>query len=230
MPEDVYIVAGARTPMTEYVGALKDVSALELGAIASRAALERAGTQPAWVEHVVFGNVLQTSSDAIYGARHVGLKAGLPIEVPALTVNRLCGSGLDALALAARTIRCGEAALAIAGGVESMSRAPFVLPKAESAFSRAARIEDTTIGWRFVNPLLKANYGIDSMPETAENVAAEHGIARADQDADLGAATRVALLDRLASDGSRVVGFHLPYPGEGRIERSGAAYRFAPAA
>jgi 3-oxoadipyl-CoA thiolase len=111
------------------------------------------------------------------------LLAGLPADVPAATVNRLCGSGLDALALAARTIRCGEAALAIAGGVESMSRAPFVLAKADSAFSRALRIEDTTIGWRFVNPLMKAKYGIDSMPETAENVAAEHRIARADQDA-----------------------------------------------
>jgi 3-oxoadipyl-CoA thiolase len=111
------------------------------------------------------------------------LLAGLPAEVPAATVNRLCGSGLDALALAARTIMAGEAGLAIAGGVESMSRAPFVLAKADSAFSRAARIEDTTIGWRFVNPLMKARYGIDSMPETAENVAAEFGIARADQDA-----------------------------------------------
>ena len=130
-----------------------------------------------------YGCANQAGEDNRNVARMAALLAGLPADVPAATVNRLCGSGLDALALAARTIRCGEAALAIAGGVESMSRAPFVLAKADSAFSRAARIEDTTIGWRFVNPLMKAKYGIDSMPETAENVAAEHRIARADQDA-----------------------------------------------
>src|SRR5439155_25016054 len=134
-------------------------------------------------------------ADVIYGCanqagehnRNVGrmalLLAGLPLEVPGSTVNRLCGSSLDAVAIAARAIKCGEMSLVIAGGVESMSRAPFVIAKADSAFSRAAKIEDTTIGWRFVNPAMKAKYGIDAMPETAENVAAEHGIARADQDA-----------------------------------------------
>src|SRR5919206_845133 len=121
---DIYILGGARTPMAEYNGKLKDLSALELGAIAARAAMERTGIAPADVDHVVFGNVLQTSSDAVYGARHVGLKAGVPIEVPALTVNRLCGSGIQATISGAQMILLGEATLVLSGGIESMSQAP----------------------------------------------------------------------------------------------------------
>src|SRR5215471_16160478 len=124
---DVLIVGGARTPMTEYSGALKDVSALELGATAARAAFERTGVKPEWIEHAVVGNVMQTSADAIYGARHVALKAGIPIEVPALTVNRLCGSGIQAAVSGAQMIQLGEADLVLAGGMESMSQAPHVI-------------------------------------------------------------------------------------------------------
>src|SRR4029078_6855341 len=127
MATEVFIVGGARTPMTEYVGALKDVSALELGAIAAKGAFEKAGVKPAWVDHAVVGNVLQTSSDAIYGARHVALKAGVPIEVPALTVNRLCGSGIQAAITGAQMIQLGEAGVVLTGGVESMSQAPHVI-------------------------------------------------------------------------------------------------------
>src|SRR5947208_10642249 len=127
MSSDVFILGGARTPMTDYTGALKDLSAIELGAIASRAAFERTGVRPEWVDHAVFGNVMQTSSDAIYGARHVALKAGVPIEVPALTVNRLCGSGIQAARSGAQLIQLGEAGLVLAGGVESMSQAPHVV-------------------------------------------------------------------------------------------------------
>ncbi len=127
MSQDVFIVGGARTPMASYVGALKDVSAIELGAIASRGALARTGVEPEWVDHVVFGNVLQTSPDALYGARHVALKAGLPIEVPALTVNRLCGSGIQAAVSGAQMILLGEAEIVLAGGMESMSQAPHVI-------------------------------------------------------------------------------------------------------
>src|SRR5688572_3055339 len=125
--EDVVILGGARTPMAEYVGSFKDVSALELGAHASRAALERSGVQPGWIDHVVMGNALQTSGDAIYGARHVALKAGLPVEVPALTVNRLCGSGIQAAITGAQQIQLDEAAIVMTGGMESMSQAPHVM-------------------------------------------------------------------------------------------------------
>src|SRR5438552_1554455 len=127
MPKDVFIVGGARTPMADYVGALKDVSALELGAIATRAAFEKTGVKCEWVDHVIFGNVLQTSADAIYGARHIALEAGVPIDVPALTVNRLCGSGIQAAISGAQLIQLGEANLVLTGGVESMSQAPHVL-------------------------------------------------------------------------------------------------------
>src|SRR5438552_12714368 len=126
-PQDVVILAGARTPMAEYVGAFKDVSAIDLGARAAGAALERAGVQAAWVDHVVMGNALQTSGDAIYGARHVGLKAGLPVEVPALTVNRLCGSGIQAAINGGQMIQLGEADVVLTGGMESMSQAPHVI-------------------------------------------------------------------------------------------------------
>src|ERR671921_1098583 len=129
---DVFVVAGARTPMTEYNGALREVSALELGAVAAHGALDKAGVKPDWVDHVVFGNVMQTSADAIYGARHVALKAGLPIAVPALTVNRLCGSGIQAAVTAAQHIQLGEAEIVLAGGMESMSQAPHLLRGARS--------------------------------------------------------------------------------------------------
>ena len=181
---EAFICDAIRTPIGRYGGALASVRTDDLGAIPIRALMARnANVDWAAVDEVFYGCANQAGEDNRNVARMAALLAGLPADVPAATVNRLCGSGLDALAIAARTIRCGEAALAIAGGVESMSRAPFVLAKAESAFSRVAKIEDTTIGWRFVNPLMKATYGIDSMPETAENVAAEYGIARADQDA-----------------------------------------------
>src|ERR1700747_1455741 len=124
---DVFLVGGARTPMTDYSGALKDVWALELGAIAAKAAFERTGVQPEWIEHAVFGNVMQTSADAIYGARHIALKAGVPVAVPALTVNRLCGSGLQAAISGGQLIQLGEASLVLTGGVESMSQAPHVI-------------------------------------------------------------------------------------------------------
>src|SRR5262249_22486707 len=127
MKKDVFIVGGARTPMTDYVGALKDVSALDLGAIASRGAFERTGIRPEWVDHAGFGNVLQTSSDAIYGARHVALKAGVPVDVPALTVNRLCGSGIQAAVSGAQMIQLDEADIVLTGGIESMSQAPHVI-------------------------------------------------------------------------------------------------------
>ena len=179
-----FICDAIRTPIGRYGGALATVRTDDLAAIPIRALIDRhPGVDWAAVDEVFYGCANGAGEDNRNVARMAALLAGLPADVPAATVNRLCGSGLDALAIAARTIRAGEAGLAIAGGVESMTRAPFVLAKADSAFSRAAKIEDTTIGWRFVNPLLKAKYGIDSMPETAENVAAEYGIARTDQDA-----------------------------------------------
>ncbi len=181
---DAFLCDAIRTPFGRYGGALSSVRTDDLAAIPIKALMVR-NPRVDWaaVDEVFYGCANQAGEDNRNVARMAALLAGLPTAVPAATVNRLCGSGLDALAIAARTVRCGEAALAIAGGVESMSRAPFVVAKAESAFSRAARIEDTTIGWRLVNPLMKAKYGVDAMPETAENVAAEYGIARADQDA-----------------------------------------------
>jgi 3-oxoadipyl-CoA thiolase len=181
---EAFICDAIRTPFGRYGGALSSVRTDDLAAIPIKALMQRNGRVDwAAVDEVFYGCANQAGEDNRNVARMAALLAGLPTDVPGATINRLCGSSLDALAIAARTVRCGEAELAIAGGVESMSRAPFVLAKAESAFSRAAKIEDTTIGWRFVNPLLKAQYGIDSMPETAENVAAEHRVARADQDA-----------------------------------------------
>ncbi len=181
---DVFICDGIRTPIGRYGGALSAVRADDLAAIPIRALIERhPGVDWAAVDDIYYGCANQAGEDNRDVARMAGLLAGLPVDVPGSTINRLCGSGMDAIGTAARAIRAGEAALMIAGGVESMSRAPFVMGKADTAFSRSAKIEDTTIGWRFVNPLMKAKYGIDSMPETAENVAAEFGIARADQDA-----------------------------------------------
>jgi 3-oxoadipyl-CoA thiolase len=173
-----------RTPIGRYGGALKDVRADDLGAIPLLALRERNPTVD-WkaVDEVIFGCANQAGDDNRNVARMALLLAGLPIEVPGATINRLCGSGMDALGTAARAIKSGEASLVIAGGVESMTRAPFVMGKADSAFSRNAQIFDTTIGWRFVNPQMKALYGVDSMPETAENVATDFNISRADQDA-----------------------------------------------
>jgi 3-oxoadipyl-CoA thiolase len=172
-----------RTPFGRYGGALASVRADDLGAVPLRALMARnPGVDWGAVDDVLYGCANQAGEDNRNVARMSLLLAGLPLEVPGGTINRLCGSGLDALGTAARAIRAGEAGLMIAGGVESMSRAPFVMPKAESAYSRANAIHDTTIGWRFVNRLMKAQYGVDSMPETAENVAVEYGIEREAQD------------------------------------------------
>ena len=181
---EAYICDAVRTPIGRYGGALAPVRTDDLAAIPIKALLAR-NAKVDWgaVDDVWYGCANQAGEDNRNVARMATLLAGLPVAVPGTTLNRLCGSGLDALGSAARAIRAGEAELAIAGGVESMSRAPFVMAKAAEAFSRAAKVEDTTIGWRFVNPLMKAAHGIDSMPETAENVAAEHGVSRADQDA-----------------------------------------------
>ncbi|MGG1948816.1 3-oxoadipyl-CoA thiolase [Trinickia sp. NRRL B-1857] len=181
--ENAFICDAIRTPIGRYGGALASVRADDLGAVPIKALIERNATVD-WnaIDDVVFGCANQAGEDNRNVARMAALLAGLPKEVPGSTVNRLCGSGLDALGIAARAIKSGETELMIAGGVESMSRAPFVMGKAESAFSRAAKIEDTTIGWRFVNPAMRAMYGVDSMPETAENVASEFEIGRADQD------------------------------------------------
>jgi 3-oxoadipyl-CoA thiolase len=181
---EVFICDAVRTPFGRYGGSLAMVRPDDLGAVPIRALVERnPGVDWAALDDVVYGCANQAGEDNRNVARMALLLAGLPQEVPGATVNRLCGSSMDAIGIAARAIKSGEAALMLAGGVESMSRAPFVMGKAESAFTRSAKIEDTTIGWRFVNPLLKAKYGIDSMPETAENVAAEFKISRADQDA-----------------------------------------------
>ncbi|HUX68269.1 MAG TPA: 3-oxoadipyl-CoA thiolase [Terriglobales bacterium] len=181
---DALICDAVRTPFGRYGGALAAVRADDLAARPLRALLARnAGLDPAAIEDVVYGCANQAGEDNRNVARMAALLAGLPVGVAGATVNRLCGSSLEALVQAARTIKCGEAEVMIAGGVESMSRAPFVMPKADSAFSRAAEVFDTTIGWRFVNPALRARYGTDSMPETGENVAEQFHISRADQDA-----------------------------------------------
>ncbi|GLT10891.1 acetyl-CoA acetyltransferase [Sulfitobacter porphyrae] len=179
---DVFICDYVRTPIGRFGGALASVRADDLGAVPLRALMARHDLDWAAVDEVIFGCANQAGEDNRNVARMSALLAGLPDTVPGTTMNRLCGSGMDAVITAARAIRAGEADLMIAGGVESMSRAPFVLPKAESAFSRAAEIHDTTIGWRFVNPVMKAQYGVDSMPETAENVAEDFDISREDQD------------------------------------------------
>ncbi len=181
---DAFICDGVRTPIGRYAGALASVRADDLAAIPLRALMERnPALDPEQVDDVILGCANQAGEDNRNVARMAALLAGLPTTVPGATLNRLCGSGLDAVAQAARSIRCGDAELVIAGGVESMSRAPFVLAKADSAYSRNAEMYDTTIGWRFVNPLMKKAHGIDSMPETAENVAEDYQVARGDQDA-----------------------------------------------
>jgi 3-oxoadipyl-CoA thiolase len=181
---DALIIDAVRTPIGRYAGALSSVRADDLGAVPLRELLRR-HPQVDWsqVDDVIYGCANQAGEDNRNVARMSALLAGLPVSVPGTTLNRLCGSGLDAIGTAARAIRSGEAGLMLVGGVESMSRAPLVMGKAETAFSRSAEMYDTTIGWRFVNPLMKKAFGIDSMPETAENVAAQFNISRADQDA-----------------------------------------------
>ena len=182
--QDAFICDYIRTPIGRFGGALATVRADDLGAIPLKSLQDRnPGVDWAAVADVIYGCANQAGEDNRNVARMSALLAGLPDTVPGVTLNRLCGSGMDAVIMAARAIKAGEADLMIAGGVESMSRAPFVMPKADAAFSRKAEIHDTTIGWRFVNPVMKAQYGIDSMPETAENVAEDFGVARADQDA-----------------------------------------------
>ena len=180
---EAFICGYVRTPIGRFGGALSSVRTDDLGAIPLKALMARNGGLD-WeaVDDVVFGCANQAGEDNRNVARMSALLAGLPTSVPGTTVNRLCGSGMDAVIYAARAVKAGEADLMVAGGVESMSRAPFVLPKAETAFSRHAEIHDTTIGWRFVNPLMKAQYGIDSMPETGENVAEDFKVSREDQD------------------------------------------------
>ena len=181
---DAYICDAVRTPIGRYGGALKDVRADDLGAVPLRALVERnPGVQWDQVDDVFYGCANQAGEDNRNVARMSLLLAGLPVEVPGTTINRLCGSGMDAVGTAARAIQSGDASLIIAGGVESMTRAPFVMGKADSAFSRNASLQDTTMGWRFINKALKDAYGVETMPETAENVATDYQVSRSDQDA-----------------------------------------------
>ena len=181
---NAFLCDGVRTPIGRYGGVLSGVRTDDLGAIPIRALMERhPNLAPDLIDELIYGCVNQAGEDNRNVARMSALLAGLPVEVPAVTVNRLCGSGLEAVAQAARALHAGHAQLAIAGGVESMSRAPLVMPKPTAAFSRHAEIHDSTIGWRFVNPRMEQLHGIDAMGETAENVAQEHGVSRADQDA-----------------------------------------------
>ena len=181
---DAFICDGVRTPIGRYGGALSSVRADDLAALPIEALMARNPLVDwAQVDEVIYGSANQAGEDNRNVARMAALLAGLPQDVPGTTVNRLCASGMDAVGFAARGIKAGDYALCIAGGVESMSRAPFVMPKAAAAFTRANEVFDTTIGWRFVNPKMKTLYGTDSMPQTADNVAADHGVNRADQDA-----------------------------------------------
>ena len=182
--QEAFICDAVRTPIGRYAGALAQVRADDLAAVPLKALMARnPGVDWAAVDDLIYGCANQAGEDNRNVGRMAVLLAGLPIGVPGTTVNRLCGSGMDAIGMAARAIKAGDCDFVIAGGVESMTRAPFVMPKAESAFSRSNAVYDTTIGWRFVNPALKAQFGIDSMPQTADNVAADFGISRADQDA-----------------------------------------------
>jgi 3-oxoadipyl-CoA thiolase len=182
--EQAFICDAIRTPFGRYGGALAGIRADDLGAVPLQALMQR-NPKVDWaaVDDVIYGCANQAGEDNRNVARMAALLAGLPVDVPGTTVNRLCGSSLDAVGMAARAIKTGEAQLVLAGGVESMTRAPFVMGKADAAFSRVAKVEDTTIGWRFINKLMKDKYGIDSMPETAENVAGDFKVSRADQDA-----------------------------------------------
>jgi len=196
-----FICDAIRTPFGRYGGALSSIRTDDLGALPLKALMARnPGVDWAQVADIIYGCANQAGEDNRNVARMAALLAGLPQDVPGVTVNRLCGSGLDAVGTAARAIRAGEAGLMVAGGVESMSRAPFVMPKAESAFSRANAVYDTTIGWRFINKQMKAQYGVDSMPETAENVAGDFGIERAAQD-------RMALASQMKAIAAQKRGF-----------------------
>ncbi len=187
MPQEVVILGGARTPMAEYVGSLKDLSALELGGLAARGALDRTGVKPEWVDHVVMGNAMQTSGDALYGARHVGLRAGIPIEVPALTVNRLCGSGIQSVVSAAQMIQLGEAGTVVAGGMESMSQAPHVIRGARAGLRLGeGKLEDS-----LMVALLDTQCGL-YMAQTSDKLAREKGITRESMDAFALRSQRVA--------------------------------------
>ena len=196
-----FICDAIRTPFGRYGGALSSVRTDDLGAIPLKALMAR-NPNVDWlaVTDVIYGCVNQAGEDNRNVAHMASLLAGLPMELPGATINRLCGSGLDAIGTAARAIKSGEASMMIAGGVESMSRAPFVMGKAESAFSRAAQMYDTTIGWRFINKLMKERYGVDAMPETAENVALEYNISRADQD-------KMALASQLKAVAAQKAGY-----------------------
>ena len=207
-----FICDAVRTPFGRYGGSLSSVRADDLGAVPLRALLER-HKQLDWeaLADVIYGCANQAGEDNRNVARMSALLAGLPVSVTGSTVNRLCGSGLDALGTAARAIKSAEAELMIAGGVESMSRAPFVMPKATSAFSRTNTVEDTTIGWRFVNRLMKAQYGVDTMPETAENVATEFNIVRADQDRmALASHTKALAAQQAGVFDAEIVPVHVP--------------------
>ena len=211
MPQ-AFICDAIRTPFGRYGGALSSVRTDDLGAVPLRALMARnPGVDWAAVSDVIYGCANQAGEDNRNVARMSALLAGLPVSLPGSTVNRLCGSGLDALGTAARAIKSGEAQLMIAGGVENMSRAPFVMPKATSAFSRANSVEDTTIGWRFVNKLMRAQYGVDSMPETAENVATEFNISRADQDRmALDSQTKALAAQQAGVFDAEIVPVHVP--------------------
>jgi acetyl-CoA C-acetyltransferase len=204
--QHAFICDAIRTPIGRYGGALAGVRTDDLGALPIKALMER-NPQVDWqqVSDVYLGCANQAGEDNRNVAHMATLLAGLPIDVPGATINRLCGSGMDAVGTAARAIRAGEATLIIAGGVESMSRAPFVMPKADAAFSRANAVYDTTIGWRFINKLMKAQYGVDSMPETAENVAQQFNISRADQDRMALASQARALAAQLAGHFAREI-------------------------
>lgn len=211
---EAYIVSGVRTPIGRYGGALSSARPDDLAAHVIREALARVSSVPAEaIDEVVLGCANQAGEDNRNVARMAALLAGLPEAVAGTTINRLCGSGLDAVGYAARAIRLGEAEIMVAGGVESMSRAPFVMPKAEGPFQRGTEIHDTTIGWRFVNPIMKHQYGIDSMPETAENVAAEFSISREDQD---GFALRSQARAAVAQKSGRFAREIAPYAIKGR--------------
>ncbi len=199
--QQAFICDAIRTPFGRYGGALSSVRADDLGAIPLKALMAR-NPNVDWltVTDIIYGCVNQAGEDNRNVAHMASLLAGLPLELPGSTINRLCGSGMDAVGTAARAIKAGEATFMIAGGVESMSRAPFVMAKAESAFSRSAQIFDTTIGWRFVNKLMKEKYGVDAMPETAENVAVDHKISREDQD-------KMALASQMKAVAAQKAGF-----------------------
>lgn len=209
---EAFICDYIRTPIGRFGGALSSVRTDDLAAVPLNALKNRnAGVSWAQVDEVILGCANQAGEDNRNVSRMAALLAGLPVNVPGTTVNRLCGSGMDAVTMAARAIKCGEAELILAGGVESMSRAPFVMLKATTAFSRNAEMYDTTIGWRFVNRLMEQQYGIDSMPETAENVAEDYGISRADQDAfALRSQQKTALAQQNGRLAKEIVGVTIP--------------------